>query len=251
MKTGISRTLSVIAAALAGSIIAASPSLAAGTDREPFIHQELKIKPKRKLTQREAEVISSAATKALVHIADARGDIKIKDSDKAKRNLEQSEKLLEIIQAAMPTATVKDRIWIAGKHLEYKDTREVLPDLVPVYRELDFLEDFVPTEKTKEHIDKAKEHMQKGNKKAAIEQLKAADVAVVYGEVDLPLQETESRVKAALSALEKGDLAKADEALQAAEDSIDVVAVAVNAPLGKDVPKGAPKKAPSEMGHAG
>jgi membrane protein DedA with SNARE-associated domain len=61
------------------------------------------------------------------------------DVEKAKSELEQAEKLLGIIQAALRTAKVKDRIWVAKKHLDHVDTQEVLPNLVPISAGLDEL----------------------------------------------------------------------------------------------------------------
>lgn len=61
------------------------------------------------------------------------------DVDKAKSELEQAEKLLDIIQAALPATKVKDRICVAKKHLDHADTQEVLPGLVPIYAGLDDL----------------------------------------------------------------------------------------------------------------
>jgi hypothetical protein len=59
MKARAFRTLSVLAAALTGSIVAASPRFAVGAEREPVVQQELKMKPERRLMPR-AEVGGSS-----------------------------------------------------------------------------------------------------------------------------------------------------------------------------------------------
>jgi len=57
------RTLGIVAAVPTGSIVAASPSLCLDPDREPVIQQELEKTPEQRPTLREAEVISTVATK--------------------------------------------------------------------------------------------------------------------------------------------------------------------------------------------
>lgn len=164
------------------------------------------MSPLRQITPQDEATISSTAVKALRHIADARGALlgDKPDSEKAGAQLGQAEKLLDIIQAALPTSEIKDRIWVAKKHLEYEDTREVLPDLVPIYASLEELVDFVPSARARTHLDKAKQALEKGDKPEAVEQLQAADDAMLYMEADLPLSSTRHLVEQATAALSKG-----------------------------------------------
>ncbi|GAB6042361.1 YfdX family protein [Endothiovibrio diazotrophicus] len=197
------------------------------------VNEEVKVLPGHQVSPRDEVAISSAAVKVLRHIAAARGNLAEDkpDLDQAKEELAQSRKLLEIITAGLPTTKVKDHIWVAKKHLEYEDTEEVLPDLVPIYSSLDELVDYVPTAQAKDHVDQAKQALKKGDKSQAVEQLKAADDALVYVEADLPLAATRDRIAEAGQALEKGDAKAAGEALARAEQSVVFVSVTFDSPL--------------------
>jgi hypothetical protein len=167
----------------------------------------------------------------LRHIAQARADLRNKDADAAKTQLDKAETLFKIIEASMPVNQVKDRIWVAKKHLEYEDSQEVMPDLVPIYSSLDELVDFMPVEQAKQHMDKAKEHLKHNNKQKAIEELDATDAALVYTEVDLPLKLTRQRVASAKADITKGKLDQAEKTLKSAEESVSVISVDVEEPL--------------------
>ncbi|RCX31919.1 YfdX family protein [Thioalbus denitrificans] len=197
------------------------------------IQEQVKVTSATHLGADEAAAISSAAAQVLRHVAEARAALHRKDGESARTQLGKVDRLLEIIGAALPTATVKDRIWVAKRHLEYEDSEQVLPDLIPIYSSLDEIQDLVPVQQAREHIDKAKQRLQKGDKQAADEELRAGDAALVYTEVDLPLQRTRNRIEAARTALDKGDSQAADTALQQAEDSVVYLSVSVDAPMAR------------------
>jgi hypothetical protein len=220
--------LKPVAAALLAAAVISGPALARDT-----IKEETTVLPGRTVTPRDEARISAVAVKVLRHIADARGKLQgdSPDADKAKSELEQAEKLLDIIQADLPTTKVKDRIWVAKKHLEYEDTQEVLPDLVPIYAGLDELVSYVPTAKAKGHLDEAKQALEKGDKPKAQEQLAATDDALLYVEADLPLSSTRHLVAEAKADLDKKDTNAADQALASAEDNVVFVSVSFQSPL--------------------
>jgi hypothetical protein len=135
------------------------------------------------------------------------------------------------MHSRLATTKVKDRIWVAKKHLEYEDTQEVLPDLVPIYAGLDELVSYVPTAKAKGHLDEAKQALEKGDKPKAQEQLAATDDALLYVEADLPLSSTRHLVAEAKADLDKKDAKAADQALASAEDNVVFVSVSFQSPL--------------------
>lgn len=197
----------------------------------PAIRQQVTLEPGRSITPQEEAAMSSAAVKVLRHIAQARADIDKKDAPAAKTNLEKADTLVNIIETSLPTTTVKDRIWVAKKHLEYEDSQEVLPDLVPIYASLDEIADFVPVKQAREHIDKAKAHMKAGKNTPATKELEAADAALVYTEVDLPIAATRHFIASAKAALAKNKFEDADKALKAAEDNVVFLSVDMEEPL--------------------
>ena len=221
-------TLKPLAAALLVGMVASGPLYA-----QRAIQEQVTVQPGRQITPQDEMTISASAVKVLRHISNARGALNAKSPDvaKAKDELDQSEKLLDIIDAALPTTEVKDRIWVAKKDLEYKDTRDVLPDLVPIYSSLDELVDYVPTAKAKAHLDAAKQAMQQGDKAKASEQLRKANDALLYVEADLPLKSTRYLVDQAKAALDKNDAKAADKWLTSAEDNVVFVSMSFQSPL--------------------
>ena len=142
---------SVVVAALVASIgtaLVSAPVYAA------TIQEKVITTPGKTITPQEEAVISSAGVKVLRHIAQARSDIQNKDADAAKAELGQADKLLDIIREALPTTSIKDRIWVAKKHLEYEDTQEVLPDLVPIYSALNEMMDIMPVKAARAQLDR-------------------------------------------------------------------------------------------------
>ncbi|MCB1789657.1 MAG: YfdX family protein [Gammaproteobacteria bacterium] len=220
--------LKPVTVALMAALVASGPVLA-----NEAIQEELTVSPGRQISPQDEVTISATAVKVLRHIAAARGELTgdKPDSSKAKLELEQSNRLLDIIQAALPTTKVKDRIWVARKHLEYENTDEVLPDLVPIYVSLDELVDYMPTAKAKDHLDNAKQALKDGDKPKASEHLQAVDDALLYVEADLPLSSTRVLVEQARAALDKTDVKAADQALAAAEDNIVFVSLSFESPL--------------------
>ncbi len=115
------------------------------------IQEKVTITPGKTISTADESAISSAAVKVLRHIATARGAIHDNDLEQAQADLKQARELIDIIKASLPTAKVKDHIWVAKEHLDYKSTEDVIPDLIPIYAELDNIEDLVPVEQAKKH----------------------------------------------------------------------------------------------------
>jgi tetratricopeptide (TPR) repeat protein len=195
------------------------------------IQEELTFTQGKTITPREEEIISSAGVKVLRHIAQARLDIRNKDVDGVKQELDQADKLFDIIQTGLPTTKVKDRIWVAKKHLEYENTEEVLPDLIPIYSSLDELVDIMPTDVAKKHLDKVKSHLKAGDKEKAKQSLDAMAAALQYTEVDLPISSTRQLVAQARADLNREAMDEADNALKTAEDSVVYLSIADEQPL--------------------
>jgi hypothetical protein len=208
-----------------------SPAFLGAPASAATIQEDVTMSPGRTITPQEESAISSAGVKVLRHIAQARSDIRNKDSDGAKKELDQADKLLDIIEAALPTTIVKDRIWVAKKHLEYENTDDVLPDLVPIYTSLDELVDVIPTDMAKKHLDRARVHLKAGDKEKAGASLDATAAALEYTEVDLPLSATRRQVSQANTYLNQEKTDDADKALKAAEDSVVYLSVAYEQPL--------------------
>ncbi len=203
----------------------------AQADNTPNIMEKMTIERGKTASPQDEKMISSAATKTLRHIAQARSDIHGNDLTAARDELDKANRLLDIIQASMPTTEIRDRIWIAKKHLEYEDTQEVVSDLIPIYSSLDELVDYMPVQSAKTHLDNAKQQMKQGNKEPATEELDATNAALLYTEADLPLAATRRLVASANVELEKGNGDAANAALKSAEENVVFLSIGVDEPL--------------------
>jgi len=217
--------------ALAVTLCAMGPAILTTPVSAAAVQEELTITQAKTITPQEEAVISSAGVKVLRHIAQARSDIRSQDVAGVKQELDQADKLLDIIQAGLPTTKVKDRIWVAKKHLEYENTEEVLPDLIPIYTSLDELVDRMPTNVARKHLDQVKSHLKAGDKEKAKESLDATAAAVQYTEVDLPINSTRQLVAQARADLNREAMDDADNALKTAEDSVVYLSIALDQPL--------------------
>lgn len=203
----------------------------ASQSKPSSVQEKITYSPGRSISPQEEQVISSAASKILRHIAQARADIHSKDLESAKTQLGRANTLLDIIKTSLPTTKIRDRIWVAKKHLQYEDTQEVVPDLVPIYASLNEVVDYMPVKEAKAHLDKAKRHLKKGDKKAAVEELDATDASLMYTEIDLPLNTTRRLVADATADLDKSDTKAADTSLKTAEDNVSFMTVGIAEPL--------------------
>ncbi|EGV33778.1 hypothetical protein ThidrDRAFT_0467 [Thiorhodococcus drewsii AZ1] len=217
-----------VAAAILIALGTASPAFA--DDTASMTSSDTESRP---LTAQNASRLSAAAVKVLRNIADARGELHgdAPDLVKAKSQLDQARQTLDEIQQMLPTAVIKDRVWIAKKHLEYEDSEAVLPDLIPIYASLDELVDAMPTEKAKAHLDRVQQALQNGDKSAATEQLQAVDAALLYVEADLPLNSTRHLIAQAEADIAKQDAKAADAALADAEGNVVFVSMGIESPL--------------------
>jgi len=224
-KTKLKPVVAALLVASMGSALISPPSYAG------FVQEQVSETPVKSITPQEEAIISSAGAKVLHHIAQARADIKNKEADSAQDELDKADKLLDIIGEALPARTVKDRIWVAKKHLEYEDTQEVLPDLIPIYSSLDELMDIMPVKAAKAHLDKARENLKAGDKARARKALEETDAALQYTEIDLPLSTTRNLVVQARADLGNNKLDEADKSLKSAEDSVVFISVGIQQPL--------------------
>jgi hypothetical protein len=213
----------LMAAALAASSMAA-PFVQAAT-----IEESVSVQPSHPLTPKEGEVVSSAGAKVLQHVAEARASLAKKDSKGAGEELNQAEKLLEIIQATVPTTLVKDRIKVAKKGLEYENSRTVQPDLIPLFSSLEEVADFMPLKVVNTEQGARANAKKPEDKSDKVEE--RTDATLKYMEVDLPLHATRHLVEAAKGYLAEGKADEADKSLKAVEQGVVYVSVAMEQPL--------------------
>jgi hypothetical protein len=234
-------SLKPLTLALAGALILSQGALAAAADTtqanpqaapRSTLHEEITVGPGRDISPADEAIISSSADKVLNHIAMARDALHKNDPERAKQNMDQAETLLDIIQAALPTTTVTDRIWSTNNKLQYENVGEARPSEVPIYSSLDEREGFDTVKLAAAHAAQTQTaNQQKPVANAQKQELVAHDTMLYYEEQDLPLNTVRHFVATAQMALAKHHLMEADQHLLAAQDSVDFVSVYLPEPL--------------------
>lgn len=209
--------------ALAGALVLGQAAMAASAPgTKASLQEEITTTPGRTISPADEELVSSAANKVLYHIAKARDALRKKDAERARTELGQADKLVEIINTVTPTTVIKDRMWTADKKLSYENSEEVGPGSVPVFASLGMREVFDPV----------KMKAAKGNaKQKAGEEPEATDMMLFYEELDLPLRAVQHLLGVAEGELGKHRMNEAEQALRAAQDSVDYVGVFLPEPL--------------------
>lgn len=217
--------------ALAGALLISQAVLAAApVTAQSGLREEITSTPGRDITPADEALISASASKVMHHIGLAREAIHKKDGERAKLELRQAGALLDIIQATLPTAMVKDRIWTTDNKLQYENSEEVAPESVPISASLEARVDFDMVKLPHTKVQ-TKPQMKSQTKEKAAMEAEAEDAALYYEEVDLPLHATRHFVDGAQIALGKNRLEEADHVLRIAQDNVDTIEVFVPEPL--------------------
>ncbi len=179
------------------------------------------------------EGMSAAATKVLHHIVEARAAIHAENHDLAERLLNQALALIDHIKAIRPSTRVADHIWVAEKHLDYQEPREVTLDLIPIEISLADLEDVVVAQRSKQYLLDIRDHIGRGDANATRKALEQLRGSLAQTEIDLPLTSTEQHINKALGLLAEGKATEAEQTLKEAEAGVRFVSLGKSAPLAK------------------
>jgi hypothetical protein len=191
------------------------------------------------VTTEEAHFVSSAAMEALRHVAQARADIyegkmlgqNRKEIARAMQQINKADSLLSTIRYVSPATELRDRIWVARKHLEFDTSQAVLEDLVPIYSSLQEAARYIPAEEVKQHLDEAKRSLQRNNKRVAGQELNAAEKLIIYSQIDLPVYAARQNISQARVDLASNKLDQAQQALKRVEGSVMFLSESTESPL--------------------
>ncbi len=111
------------------------------------------------ITPREEVTIERTTLFIWRHIAQARSDIHHKAIPDARRELVEAERLMATVSGDLSTAIAKERIRIAGKHLEYETSEQVVRELPGIESALERIAVYYPTEMARRHIALAKGYL--------------------------------------------------------------------------------------------
>jgi len=179
----------------------------------------------------QREAITAAAARTLRYITLARTALHNNALDQARHNVQQARELLILIDAARPTARLKEHIWVAQQHMSYETSQDVVDDLTLIDAELLSLGDIMPVEKPREHLQNAQTLVVSNDTQAALRELELLKASLMFSDFDLPLAAGEQQILAAQDALARNQSAAADKNLTAAEESIQFITLGGSAAL--------------------
>lgn len=135
----------------------------------PKITSKVVVSPIQSLTPQEAESLSLAAGKLLGHTDKARTELKARDFDKAKLDIDKAITLANIVKAGVPAFSVKTEIAAGDK--KYVDESKVTAWLVPLHEELNAIKVLEPIRAAKKEANDARNKAAKEAGKPQPEQL--------------------------------------------------------------------------------
>jgi hypothetical protein len=183
--------------ALAALLVGANVATAAFA-MEPRITATSRAEPSHELTPAERRATSLAAGRILRHAYLARQAVAEDDAKKAKTEIGQGLKLVQIIEKARPTYTVTAEI--KAGDLDYSADEVVVPPLVPIFEELGEVELLDPVAAAEKEQQPKQEDV-------------VADVTAEHTSLSLNLALAKAGLVLARSAVDEGNLTRADEAL--------------------------------------
>jgi hypothetical protein len=195
------------------------------------ISEDVTVSPGRAISRADEVALSRAAARVLDRIGAARTALSRQDEAAARDLLGQAGTLLDIVNAELPTANVRDQIRLADSKLKYDQTDQVRPDLVPLDAALSEVEDFARAPAGHAQGDKAGDADRPDSRASAGKDIEVVDAALMYEETDLPLATTRTFIQSALGALAKHDVKRADLLLRAAQDHVVTSSMVVDEPL--------------------
>jgi len=187
--------------------------------------------PYKSISPQEDVVIDRTTADVVRHIVQARAYIHEKTPGNAGYELAEAVRLLNTIRDNLSSKVVRDRIWVARKHLEFEPAAEVLDDFPVIYAALDDIDIYLPTDKARRHIDKAREHLERIDTREAERELELADKSLVSIELELPLLSAGKYILSSQDYLTSKNYEKADRALKLAEQKTQAISIIVRSPL--------------------
>jgi cellobiose-specific phosphotransferase system component IIA len=204
----------------------------AACSRVGEVRDAAEVCPGRIESTAAADVIVAEGGRILRGIAEARADIHRDGLLRAEGEIDRADRMLDLIEESTPTAEVRNRAWVARRHLEYAEIQDVTSDLLPIYAAVEEVESLAPADSIRGHLDRTRRQLEKGNRDAAGRELARADQELLFVEVDLPLSSTRRHLAEAREALATGEPDRATESLQRAEDDLVFLIGVVRSPLG-------------------
>ncbi|MBI4966177.1 MAG: YfdX family protein [Desulfomonile tiedjei] len=191
---------------IVGIFLFTAITVAQGSAEDRITH-EYKVTPTTKMTDKEKQSLSLAASELLRHVNDARVDIKYAGGKTAAAHVAKALSLEKIIENALPEYQVSTVI--KSGNLTYKNEEKRRQFIVPMYGELD---EFLWTGAS------VKRPKKWAGGKEALEP--SGDAEVRFTRTFLDVRDAKHYLEQTEDALKKNDLESADQALAAIQEHV-------------------------------
>lgn len=224
----------LVALAIACALLTVGMEASTNASAAVAYEEDIVTQPGDSPTSAMQRAISHGASRAMLHIALARSAVHHDDARTAKDEIEEAERILDSIDAELPSTIARQHIRTAEEHLDYETTEKMIDDLLAIRASFVELLDYLPltsVNRYRSQVDAIQDHLIKGEKKAARTGLRLLEADLVYAEVDVPVRTIRRYAATAKGDIARRDFAAADRALATAEDSVTVLTVAATEPL--------------------
>lgn len=176
----------------------------------PRISSTVEVETSGHLTDEESIEVSFAAGRVLKHVAQARESVLENKLDAAASHIDQSLKLISIINGVLPHHTVKTEI--KSGEVTYSDEDEVVPSYVPIFEELERRDIVSPVFTAKNEVPKDSGHILHSHHAAHPMAVTHADVDYTAFKLNIPF--AQRLLLVAKKDLQSKEPAQADAALR-------------------------------------
>lgn len=198
-----------VAVALSAQTASAQDKVAGST---PRIESRVDVQSVSKLTDQEAAEVSFAGGRVLKHVAQARWAIRENKPSEAAKHVDQSLKLISIIEQLLPRHKVKTEIKSGAT--TYTDEDEVVPRHVTIFDELDRLDVMSPVVQAKQETKPVAAGPTSVDAAKGPQRMAITHAALDYTAVRLDVSLAKQALAAAKKSLADGKLDVADAALR-------------------------------------
>lgn len=161
---------------------------------------------------------------ALADVANMRAQVRHDQNDHLLNHLLKLNILVGMIKASRPTGEIDALMEFYKEHLSFEDNKQVLADILPLYKALAALPPSRQTELARHQLDKVRANLEKGMQADALAALEEMRRTLDIDGVDFPLQAAEEKLSSITNLYEeKQKLPKDSSLLELETDLLQIL----------------------------
>jgi len=171
------------------------------------------------ITMQAAQVRALVAI-ALADVANLRAQVNHNKNDHVLDHLLQLNTLVSLVKASRSTGEIDALIKFYQQHLSFEDNKQVLVDILPLYRALSDLPKTKKTVLARQQLDKVRTSLEKGMQENAVTALEDMRRSLSIDGVDFPLLAAEEKVRSITNLYEENQQPPKDSSLLGLETDL-------------------------------